>query len=587
MARDYSTLGNKLGPKVAKIVQQTIISTRRAMMPLEHHMRVKATQDIIDRAGHEVADHYGPLVDKLLEIDDGSLDPAVRQFLEDARSGEHQLKAIGGLLMGSVQGAISLILNNELAKLVYPIVGANPNLELDPATAANAAARNIISYDEGANLAHRQGYNLSNYDPMYQLAQVPPDVTMLQDLVNRGRMSLHDALMWINRAGYPKEWNDAILSLRNTELSPADLALAVLRGNLGKQDGYDKAARVGTSPEQFDVLLSNTGEPPGIMQLLEAYRRHFIDEQELTNGILQSRVRDEWIPTLLKLRYVPMTVSDAVNAVVQNHLPMDEGRAIADQNGLQPGAFDTLYQTAGDPLSRTEMESLYNRGLVTEADVKQALRESRVKNKYIDDAFKLHTTLLEPRMLASAVEYGAITKEQAIKLAMDHGYSHEDAAILVNEGIQRKLFGYRNALVTAIEALYEDNAITAEDATTQIKQLGHSEDEVKLILQVAEYRRVARAKNTILSAIRSKFVQYHIDEAKAKSLMDKAQIPSGQSDFLITLWTIERTAYARVLTESQIARAVKKQLISPEDGLKRLVQMGYSEGDGLLLLAEA
>src|SRR5260221_476890 len=101
--RDFSTLGDKLGPKLAKLVSETIVTTKRALGPQEHRIGVKATQDVIDQAGREVAEHYRPLVRKILDADDGTMDTDVRSFLENAISGEHQLKAIGGQVAGSAR----------------------------------------------------------------------------------------------------------------------------------------------------------------------------------------------------------------------------------------------------------------------------------------------------------------------------------------------------------------------------------------------------------------------------------------------------------------------------------------------------
>src|SRR6266704_2113936 len=87
---------------------------------------IPVIRDTIDALGAGIADFYRPLVDKMLEQDDETLSPEVRTLLEQAKSGEHQEQAIAGLLMGGVSGALSTLLNNELAPLIYPIVGRNP-----------------------------------------------------------------------------------------------------------------------------------------------------------------------------------------------------------------------------------------------------------------------------------------------------------------------------------------------------------------------------------------------------------------------------------------------------------------------------
>lgn len=587
MKRGNDQIGSKLGPKLAQLVSQTIIATKRGLIPHEHTVRTMATQAVIDHAGREIADLYRPIIELMLDMDDGNLHPHVREFLEQAKSGEHQLKAAAGLLMGPVQGAIGTLLSNELAPFVYRIVAGNPNLEVDPSTAANMAARGIDSYDDDAYTASRQGFASDQFKKLWQLAQSPPDVTALWELMNRNLIRDSEAVRWMRRAGYDSSVVLELLDLRKQLLSPADLALAVLRGNVTMKDGVEQASWSGVDAKDFDVLLGNTGEPPGVEQLLEALRRGFIDEHTVTRGILQSRIRNEWIPTILKLRFSPMSVSDAVNAVVQNHLSFAQGQRYATENGLEPDHFRTLYETAGEPLSRTEMENLYNRGLATEDDVKQAIRESRVKNKYIDDAFKLHTRLLPPRTISEAVQTGSLTHEAAIKRAMEYGYSRADAVILVDHGSAAKLNTYRKAVMSAIEALYERHGISEQDAKAHAKRLGFSDAEITLIFQAADFRRLEMQQNTAVSLVRSKFLARHINEREARAILASNGVIAAQQDYYIRLWSVELKTETRQLSEAQIIHAMKKKVFDLKETEKRLVNMGYSEVDAAVLIASA
>jgi hypothetical protein len=585
--RETGNVGDKLIPKLTHAIRDTMIATKKAMLPWEHHVRVKATQDIIDRIGHEIADHYGPFVDRILEADDGTLSPETRQFLLDSRSGEHQLKAVTGLVMGPVSGAISLLLSNELAPLVYQLVGSNPHLVFDPQTAANAAAQRVASSDTAQLDMAKQGYGGDQQAQLIELARSYPQAADAIDMFRRGHISQAQLILALERNAVPSQYIEAYVKSANVPLSLADAALAYLRSDITLDEARQIAHDNGYTNEQLDVFVGNTGEPLGLEQMLEGLRREFVNEETVVRGIKQSRIRNEWIPLALKLRFTPMSVADAVNAVVQNHLSMADAQKISDQNGLEPSHFPVLTETAGEPLSRTEMEDLYNRNLVTEDDVKQALRESRVKNKYIDDAFKLHVKLLEPRILSSAVEFGAISHADAIKRAMAHGLSADDAAILVNEGSARKLKTYRERVVSAAEGLYEENAITHEEFTKIAQAMGFESQEAEFIYQSAEYRRQAKAVTGVINSVRSKFVGHHIAKGEATGFLDALGLPAAQRNYLIGLWQIESEANVRNLTTAQVVKAVKMKLITPQDGLARLRREGYNETDAELLLKGA
>lgn len=585
--RDKAQLGDKLLPKIIHAVSQVIITTRRNLAPLDHHVRVKATWDILTKVGEELADHYSPLVDAMLAADTSNMHPAVVQWLEDTKSGTDQAKAISGLLVGAGQSAIGTFLSNELAPLVYHIVATNPNLDLDPATAAQAVTAQVIPYPDGAFAAASQGYADSRFQVLVELAKQWPSAADALELVRRNKIDTALLEHILQRQSMPQEIIPAYMSLTQNELSLADAALAYLRSDITLAAAQEIAHINGYTDEQLAIFLGNVGEPLGLEQLLEAFRRKFIDEATLTKGIKQSRVRDEWIPTAIKLGHAPISTADAVNAVVQGHLDMAAGADYADQNGLEPGQFNILYQTAGEPLSRTELEDLYNRGLIDQATVEQGLRESRLKNKYITDAFELHTRLLEPRQLASAVEVGAVSHDEAIKRALEYGFSAADAQILVTEGSARKLATRKNEVLSSAETLYVDNAIDANQLAAVAKSAGFDDTETQEVLKLAEYKREAKFINSAVTAIRSRYVSHHIDKAQAVGYLDALGLPAARRDEEIAQWDMLRAANTKSLTEAQIVKAVKLKLISPADGKTRLLNLGYNSTDADLLLEGA
>lgn len=583
---DTTHRGAKVGHRLTSHIVRAIIATHKGLLATKHKLAMLVFSAISDEISAEVDHTIGHVFASMAESDEAA--PSVANLLKFMAYDHGQLKALAGssLVSQSLLWPISQILNNVLSPLVYTAVANDPRAILDPGTMATLAATGRFDTAEALHNIRKQGFDDPFGVPLIDASRTYPDVSQSTELLNRGEIDAKQFDAWALLNGIPHNVAEKLRQLAISPVSPADAALGLLRGDIDRNTAVRIAAEWGLTEQSFDILLNNTGEPPGTMQLLEAFRRHFINERELTRGILQSRVRNEWIPTLLQLRYSPMSVADAVNAHVQNHLDAQTMTEIADQNGLLPGMVDVLALTAGEPLSRTEMEQLYNRGLATADQVKQALRESRLKDKYTDLALALHVRLLEPRMLSSAVEFGSLTHEDAIRHAMEYGFSKEDATILVDEGSHRKLQTYRQRVVSAIESLYEENAVSREAAKSVITKNGFDSTEADLILQTAEYRRESKIVTSVVAAIRSKFIGHHIELKQASASLDAIGIPSAQRDYLLGLWSIEQAANVRMLTEAQIVKALKKQLIKPEDALKRLIAMGYLADDAVLLLEE-
>lgn len=579
--------GSKIGPRIAMLVSQALVHTHTKLAVLKHKIAMTVFHAISDEISAEVDTTIGPFIRMLHDAMDES-HPAY-PLVHFMHTQHGQLKAIvgGGVSASGLLGALSAIMNNELAPIQYDIIRSNPHLIPSIGDAANMAATGVIGEDQVNGLANANGFDNGWAAAYLDLARNYPTFDVGLDLLRRGLIGESDLKTLLQRQGIPSDYWGPIAATRNGPVSVADAALGVLRGTLSQDDGAKIAAANGFDLESFNILVANTGEPPGTMQLLEAFRRGFITEPILDKGIRQSRVRDEWIPTIKQLRYSPMSVADAVNAVVQNHMSMTEGERIANENGLQPADFDTLYQTAGEPLSRTELQELYNRGLVTEDTVKQGLRESRLKNKYVDIAFDLHSRIIPITTLRLALRYGGIDHADAIRVAMESGYSEKDAITIVNTGSAERMQAYKDRVIASAQTLYEDGIISASDVRSVITVMGHSETEAEFIFQSSEYRRNAKILAQVVTALRGKYISKHISEIEVINDLNAFGVPTEQRDFLLKQWNIERGAFTRLLTETQVVKAVKLKLITESDGLDRLVAFGYSRDDATLLIKGA
>lgn len=576
--------GAKLGTRIATLVSNAIIYTHDRLHSAKHKLAMAVFSTISDVVSEEVHDTIGPILRKL--HDEHDPEGLAYGLIHFAATQHGQLQAAVGTAASAsgILSSVGEIVNNELSPSVRGMLRTNPHLLPDVNTVARLAAIGVSTMDNAVGAINEQGIDSGWANALIDAQRSYPDPSTALELLRRGKIETAHFREWAQRNGYQSADIDYMLELAQNLISPADAALALLRGNMSRADALKVAHDAGLSDSDFDVLLNNTGEPLGLMQLLEAYRRGFITEDRLKTGILESRVRNDWIDTAIQLRYSPMSTADAVTAVIQGHLSASQGTSIADQNGLAPGAFDVLQQTAGEPLSRTEMSELLNRGEVTQEQFRQALLESRLKNKYTDLAISLHTKLLPIRNLSEAVEFGTLTLAQGVAEAMKQGYSEQDATALIHAASARKLQTYRHQVVSAIEALYVDNAITEDDAMTVATGMGYDEAEAKAVFTGAEYKRMAKMVAAAMSAIRTKYVSRHIDEATASGLLDGIGVPSGQRDQELALWTLERQANVRLLTPAQVIKANKIGNMTDDQATEYLENLGYSTDDAAQLM---
>jgi hypothetical protein len=586
-SNDPSQIGSKLGPKLAHIIAETIVTTKRKLLDTEHKARVHSMQTIIDRAGVEVADLYRPVWEETLA--EADIPDSIREHINKIMSGQHQWQAIAGMAFSGsgAASALGTIISNFLAPGVRAAVSRDPQLTPSPETMAGLGVRGVFPLSEVFDLSGGAGYSADIVTALMNAASSWPDVTTTLELLRRQIIDQGAAETYLKRNGVPDGTIPQLLQLKSIVLAPADLADMAVRGVRTEADAAATALESGVDGKDFSDLTLITGEPPGLEQLLEGFRRGFIDQATLEKGIRESRYRNEWIPLLEQLRYSPISVADAVNAVIQNHLTAAEGEAIAQLNGLEPGQFPILQETAGEPLSRTEMEELYNRGLVTETEVNQALLESRVKDKYVDLAFQLHRKLIPIFQLEHALTAGTVDHATAVQIAMEQGFNARDSAIIASSGAAVKTDPYKKEVVTAIETAYVDSTLSQADAMSLIESMGFAATEAQFILEAADFKRVSRIVTQVANAVRGRYVARKISRAQAGNDLDGIGIPAAQRDSMLSLWDIELEANTRTLTEAQVVKAVKLTLIDTPTGTARLVAMGYSADDAALLIAGA
>lgn len=580
--------GAKVGTRIAIVVSQAIVNTHAKLAAMKHKLAMAVFHSISDVISEEVHESLGPMLRQMhSDLDENSVSYGLVNFMATKYG---QLQAGSGIsaAAGSILGSLAQIVNNELAPSVRGILSTNPHLLPDPNTLSMMAARGVANNNDVVQSITEQGINAGWANALIELNRQYPDSATMLDMMRKGLIGQDNFIEWSIRAGIPANIARQMSELIDVPLSPADAALAVLRGNIDQATAERAAASWGVNAQTFSVLVGNTGEPLGLMQLLEAYRRGFIDEPTLEKGIRESRIRNEWIPVAKQLRYSPMSISDAARAVVQNQIPFETGASYAQQNGLEADSFKILVATEGNPLSRTEMEDLYNRGKATKEDVLQASRESHLKDKYGELAFELHERLIPVGTVSDAVLYGAISHQDAISKVMEHGFSASDAAIIVSSASNRKLETFRQAVVSATEQLYVDNAIDKGSAVEIAVKMGFDANEASVIFESAEYKRQARIKNAAVSAVRNKYIMHHTTENETSGFLDALGITANERDELLAIWTVERNANVRVLTPAQIVKAFNMQLIDSEDAaIARLVQLGYTQQDATLLLKGA
>lgn len=579
-----SSLGGRLAGRIASTVVQAALQAKAQGGGHTQAVAQTVLRDFTNHVSDEIRSTMGPLWRRLAA--DPNTPESFQPVLHALGHDTGQAWAfVGGLTASTVMsgGLLDLIVN-ELAPMTHAGIASNPHGVLSPTDAATAYAtgRNSnvdLEFDMAA-----QGLDQNRRNVLIKLAEasISPDVIL--DLVRRGTIGTQDARGLLGRLGYREADITRLLEQVKQHLTPEQAAAGWARNSVTEDETNKIGVKFGLDGDAMRVLRDLAGEPPSPEELLFAWRRGIIDEKAVDRGIVQGPIRNEWIPVVKALQWLPLPVSEAANAVNQGHMTLAEGQKVATENGFKADAFKVIVDNAGIPPGPQEALDWVNRGYITEQEFREIFLESRIKNKYIDLYLKSRYEVMPPETIRLMYSRGALSKEDALHRLMQRGYSPGDAAIIIDGAVADKVEKTRDLTVAQILALRAEGLIASDDALAFLEALGYDPEEALLVTELADLQRTTTYVRAALNRTKASYIAGRLSEIDAGAVIDQLGLPAEFKDQAFALWDLERTTVTKGLTPAQIVSAVKKGVIDVESGVNRLVGQGYATEDAHVLL---
>lgn len=374
-------------------------------------------------------------------------------------------------------------------------------------------------------------------------------------------------------------------------LSPADLADMTVRGVVGADFGVAQAALSGVSADNFNLMVTNTGEPPALQEMLMLLRRGKVDQATIEKAIRQSRVRDEWIPYVLQMGLDEPTPTDILEAYLKGQVTEGDAATLYAKLGGDPDYFQILYDTRGEGPSPNEAAEMARRGLIpwdgVGAEVtsyQQAVLEGMFRNKWATAFRGLSEYIPPPRTVGTLYAEGALSQAQALNLYAQAGLSPELAAAYLQGAVKTKVAVHRNLAQGTVTKLYEEQAVTLDQAMSLLEVLGYDQGEAQFIILLADLARYEKYWNTAITAVHAQYVSHKISESAASQALDEIGAEATERDHLLKIWTIERGAKVQVLSNTDIRKAMNDGIITSDDAMSRMVDKGWSQADATIYL---
>jgi hypothetical protein len=377
----------------------------------------------------------------------------------------------------------------------------------------------------------------------------------------------------------------------NEVLSPAILADLVVRDIAGHDWATEESRKSGIHPNLFDLLVQNTGVPPSLIDMLMLMRRGKVSRETVIRAVKQSRVKNEWIDTILMLGVQPPTPTEILRAYLQGQVDGDRAKVLYEQLGGDPEFFELLYNTEGSAPTPNEAAEMAHKGIIPwegtgpgEVSFEQAFLEGPWRNKWLAPWRRMSEYLPPPRTITAMLREGSITTQEATDLLRRQGVPQELVGAYLSNASHERTQKAKELTEGTISNLYQEQALNDDQARDLLIKLRYTTEEANFVLLSWRLNRELKYRNSAITTVHTQFINHRIGEHDTMVALDGLGVPPSQRDALLRLWKLEADTKVVLLTPAQIKSALRKEVIDAQEALTRLVQHGYSEEDAMIFL---
>lgn len=273
--------------------------------------------------------------------------------------------------------------------------------------------------------------------------------------------------------------------------------------------------------------------------------------------------------------FVPLSPADCADAIMRDILPYDAALGYAKSSGIGEAQLNTMVELTGEPPGPMDMLSLWRRGIITKDQLEEAIRFSRIKNKYIP--------------MIEALAHSYVSPAEVIEFAIKG---------LVSTEVAKDMYSIAGGLPDQFEMVYQaaGNSIGSVEA---MNLWNHGKIDEHQVDEVLGRSRINPLFYPIAKLQRHKWLQVHQIETMLKGgTVDKAEAirwlledgyPEDQVRAFVDGVHTTGTAKPKADTEAQLLLEYRQGVLDRAEATAALEQIGYAQSvaTSLLDLADA
>jgi len=491
------------------------------------------------------------------------------------------IEITGGLAIGEgLGGAIADTVEPRLQNFKNDQWSKHQDVPLDAAAAAEVAAEDVAQYGAMAAEASFTGYDATRFANLYGVTLNAPGMGELLNALRRGTINPGNFSHGLRKARLEPMWDDALADLANVKLTPAQLALGIVRSVVDDPgllvvsldtsgstipkypvwggNVLEEAAAGGIDEGRLRVLVGEVGLPMSPIQAAQAVYRGIVNRAAYNLAILEGDVRPEYADAIFEVSRQILTAGEYAELELRGFLTAEQRRTRTAMHGMTQADSDLLYDLLGRSVNVHQILIGERRGGTyngSAADIPDAylhsLQRGNLRPEYYNLAYAGRETYPSAFVIRGLLTAGAITQARGHELFLGLGWP----------------------------------ADVAESASATFAGGGGTTGD----------KHVAKAQTQLWTRAHSSYVAGEADDAAVTPALTAAGVAGTAIPEVIALWQAERELVRKQLTATQLRKAWSRGVVNPATGaawtqdeaIARLEAMGYSAADALTFMEEA
>lgn len=293
-------------------------------------------------------------------------------------------------------------------------------------------------------------------------------------------------------------------SAKNT-ISPADAVEIAVKQIMSVADATNLYAAGGGMPEQFQMLVDSAGDSAGVEKAAELYGHGVITYGQLQQVVAMSRM---------------------------NH------------------------------------RFYYLAGIGTDGPTTSEPYQAPFNLKW-----------LPPYEIKEAATAGVVTQQQALTWMLEQGYPEDQAEAFAGTITSTSTATVKHETEAMVLTELQAGMITEADATTALANLGYASTAIPFLLQYAQAKAVISARNTAVSRVRAGYLAGAVTADQATASLSQVGVPQATITALLADWTAELSVPHTALTVAQIGKLLEENIITADEASSLWRLRGYSLTD--------